>query len=64
MGSSTGKTLIYAAALALRLSASGRGLRGLPLGGYLGFIIPAGVLVGATELIRARPTLPPPASPR
>ena len=28
------------------------GLRGLPLGGYPGFTIPAGVLVGATGVIR------------
>jgi hypothetical protein len=30
----------------------GEGLRGLPLGGYPGFTIPAGVLVGATGVIR------------
>ena len=30
----------------------GEGLRGLPLGGYSGFTIPAGVLVGATGVIR------------
>ena len=30
----------------------GEGLRGLPLGGYPGFTIAAGVLVGATGVIR------------
>ena len=48
-----GETLIEAGAASRFVYVPlGEGLRGLPLGGYPGFTIPAGVLVGATGVIR------------
>ena len=51
--SGRGETLIEAGAPSRFVYVPlGEGLRGLPLGGYPGFTIPAGVLVGATGVIR------------